>query len=274
MNITVGGLFCYPVKSCRGIALRVAEIGRMGIRYDRQWMVVDDEGRFVAQRADASAGVAVKSMCLIDTAIDGDTLRLSARDMPELALALAGRAGAEAKVSVWGHACVGVDQGTAAAGWMSAYLSRERPGRYRLLRMPDDGVRRPSRGVGALAFADGYSFLITSQASLNDLNQRIPAPLPMLRFRPNIVLGGCEAYAEDRIARLGIGGVEFIGATRCTRCAITTTDPVTGARGKEPLATLATYRREEGSVTFGRNFNHAGQGRIALGDPVEAIAWD
>lgn len=246
----------------------------MGIRYDRQWMVIDERGRFVAQRAEQSLGVAVASMCFIDTAITGNTLSLRAPSMPELHLPLTGRAGAEVTVRVWGQKCLAVDQGTQAADWISAYCARERPGDYRLVRMPDHGVRAPSRGVGALAFADGYPFLIASEASLADLNRRMGAPLPMQRFRPNIVLSNSAAYAEDRIARMRVGMIEFTGMASCVRCAITTTDPATGLRGKEPLATLASYRRAAAGVTFGRNFNHAGAGRIAVGDAVEVLAWD
>lgn len=280
--MTVSSLHVYPVKSCRGIALDPAEVGRMGLRYDRQWMFVDERGMFVAQRADGRRGVGIRTMCLIRTAIADDFLRLTAPGMPALDLPLAGLEGPERAVEIWDTPADGIDQGAAAADWATAFLSRERPGQYRLVRMPDEGVRQPTTGDGALAYADGYPFLVISQASLDDLNARLAAPLPMNRFRPNLVLGGCAPYEEDRLARIRIGDVVFDGMTRCPRCPIPTTDQDTAERGAEPLRTLAGYRRTADGVVFGRNFNHrwspgpgpAGTLRIHAGAPVEVLARD
>lgn len=264
----ITGLHVYPVKSCRGIALEAAEVARMGIRYDRQWMFVDEQGMFVAQRAERGKGVEVRSLCLIRTALTDDLLRLTAPDMPPLDLPLEGRDGPGIDVQVWDAGITGIDQGPDAARWASAFLARERPGRYRLVRMPDDGMRRASTGESTLAFADGYPFLVISEASLADLNSRLQTPLPMNRFRPNVVLGGCQPYDEDRLDRIRIGPVELEGMTLCARCPIPTTEQETGERSKEPLRTLATYRRIDGGVVFGRNFNHSGVGRIAVGQPA------
>ncbi len=272
-HLRVAGLTCYPVKSCRGIPLEQADVGRMGIRYDRQWMVVDERGMFTAQRADSGRGVAARSLVFVEPSIDGDHLVLRAPGMPALALPLAGGEGEPVPVRIWDSATLALDQGPAASAWFSEYLSRERPGRYRLVRMPDDGDRRANRGTGQLAFADGYPFMVVSTASLADLNSRMHAPLPMERFRPSLVIEAAEPYAEDRMARIRIGSVELTGTTRCVRCPIPTFDQRTGERGKEPLRTLATYRRTERGVVFGRNFNHAGTGSLALGDRVEVIAW-
>ncbi len=190
MPISIGALYVYPVKSCRGIPLTEAHVGRMGIRHDRQWMVVDENGMFVAQRSNTT-GVAVTSLCLVTTAIQGNTLRLEAPGMPPLDLLLAGAPGATRSVQVWNSHTIGVDQGDDAAGWVSTFISRERPGHYRVVRMPDHERRMPKRGESALAYGDGYPFLIASSASLADLNARLGTPLPMDRFRPNIVLDGC-----------------------------------------------------------------------------------
>ena len=265
---TVSGLYVYPVKSCRGISLTTADVGRMGIRYDRQWMFVDDRGMFVAQRASSELGVEVRTMCLIETAIANDQLILSAPNMPSLEVPLAGRGGAEIPVRVWDSHVSGTEQGQEAAEWATEYVSRERPGHYRLVRMPDEGVRPPKRGTSMLAYADAYPFLVISEASLEDLNGRLAEPLPMDRFRPNLVLRGCEPYGEDRLDRIRVGQVELVGMTLCERCPLPTTNQQTAERGKEPLRTLATYRRMPGGVMFGRNFNHAGTGVIRLGDPT------
>lgn len=264
----ITGLHVYPVKSCRGIALEAAEVGRMGIRYDRQWMFVDERGMFLAQRAEGTKGVEARSLCLIRTALTDDVLRLTAPDMPPLDLPLEGRDGPGVDVQVWDAGMTGIDQGPEAARWASTFLARERPGHYRLVRMPDDWTRHASTGESTLAYADGYPFLVISEESLAELNSRLQAPLPMNRFRPNIVLGGCEPYDEDHLDRIRIGSVEFEGMTLCARCPIPTTDQETGERSKEPLRTLATYRRTDRGVVFGRNFNHRGAGRIAVGQPA------
>lgn len=273
-DVVVAELTCYPVKSCAGLSLPRAHVGPMGIRYDRQWMVVDEAGRFMAQRTDDERhGAGCRSLAGVATDISDDQLLLNAAGMPPLAVPLAGRDGPRMRVRVWNMHTVGVDQGTAAADWFSEYLSRERPGRYRLVRMPEDEVRPANRGSGRLAFADGYPFMVISTASLADLNRRMAAPLPMGRFRPSLVIRTDEPYAEDRIEHAHIGPVELFGTTRCVRCPIPTFDQQTGARGKEPLRTLATYRRTPRGVVFGRNFNHAGTGEIAVGERVEILAW-
>ncbi len=241
----------------------------MGFEHDRQWMFVDEQGMFVAQRGDGRLGVEVRSLCLVRTAIVDGLLRVTAPGMPALDLPLAGRDGAEHAVQVWQSHTTGVDQGQDAESWATTYLSRERPGRYRLVRMPDEGHRLSKKGPAELAYADGYPFLIISEASLEDLNRRLDEPLPMNRFRPNIVLRGCEPYGEDELDAIRIGSVELTGMPLCPRCPIPTTNQETGERGKEPLRTLATYRRaEDGSVVFGRNFSQASGGEERVGDEV------
>ena len=267
MSISVSRLFVYPVKSCRGLALADAEVTRLGIRYDRQWMVVDERGRFVAQRGNGS-GVGIRTMCLIGTAIQNGTLTLSAPGMPTLSLPLAGQTGPQLPVQVWQSHTFGVDQGDDVARWVTAFLSQERPGTYRVVRMDDAETRRAKNGDSTLAFADGYPFLVLSEASLADLNSRLAVPLPIDRFRPNIVIDGCQAYAEDAWDRLEVNDIVLHGMTTCLRCAITTTDQATGERSPEPLRTLATYRRTEDGVIFARNFNHEGAGVIRVGDAV------
>jgi uncharacterized protein YcbX len=281
MTITVAGLYCYPVKSCRGIPLRTAEVGAKGIRHDRQWMVVNEEGLLVSQIGVQRMAADVKSMCLIETAIDGDRLVLRAPGMPPLALPLEGVEGEAVEAKVWMDSCPSVDQGDEAAGWLTAFLSRERPGEYRLVRMPEGEARRagPILWKSATpevptAFANQYPFLVISQASLDDLNGRLPAPVGVDRFRPNIVISGCEPYAEDHVAGFRVGLIEFRGRSQCVRCAVITADQATGERGKEPLKTLATYRKHDRGVVFGRNFDYMGSGTLTVGDRVEILERD
>ena len=265
-SLQVSGLHVYPVKSCGGIALEESAVGRMGLCYDRQWVFVDEHGMFVAQRESRGLGVPVRTMCLIGTAIADGTLTLSAPGIPSLAVPASGVDGPDVPVRVWDSHTSGVDQGVEAAEWATEVLSRERPGRYRLVRMPDRTHRRSKIGDGEVAYGDAYPFLVISEESLADLNNRMPEPLPMDRFRPNIVIRGGAPYAEDTFDRFRVGAIEFIGTTLCIRCPIPTTDQRTAERGKEPLKTLATYRKQPDGVVFGRNFNHTGTGTIRVGD--------
>mgnify|MGYP001828911861 CR=1 FL=1 len=128
-----------------------------------------------------------------------------------------------------------------------------------------------SRATDQVGFADGFPFLLISQASLDDLNRRLAQPVAMLRFRPNLVVAGCEAFAEDGWRRIRVGELEFRVAKPCSRCIIPTIDPSTGQRGVEPLRTLNSYRRRGNKVYFGQNLVHESAGRLAVGMPVEVL---
>ena len=234
-------------------------------------MFVDERGMFVAQRDGRGLGTAIISVCLVGTAIADGTLTLTAPSMPALRIAI-DQGGVDVPVTIWDDRLSAIDQGDEAEAWATEWLSRERPGRYRLVRMPDDRQRRSKIGEGEVAFNDAYPFLVISEASLADLNRRLAEPLPMNRFRPNVVLSGTAPYEEDGMDRFQIGGIAFHGTTRCLRCPTTATNQDTAERGKEPLRTLATYRRDPDGVVFGRNFNHAGTGRIAVGDAIRSGA--
>lgn len=255
----------YPVKGCGGLSLAESEVTPRGFRYDRRWMFVDERGMFVAQRDGRSLGVSIPAVCLVRTAIDARGLTLAAPSMPSITVPF-DRPGVEVPVTVWDDRFTAIDQGDDAEAWATTLLSRHRPGRYRLVRMSDNVRRSPRIGDGSISFSDAYSFLVIADTSLTDLNTRLDAPLPMNRFRPNIVITGAAPYAEDAMDRFRIGAVEFHGTTLCIRCPTTTTNQDTAERGKEPLRTLATYRRQPDGVFFGRNFNHSGVGVVKVGD--------
>lgn len=279
--VAVAGLYRYTVKGCKGTQLIQANIGTYGFEYDRQFMVVDEEsGMFVAQRQDHGLGIEVKTLCQITAEVEEEFLVLSAPDMPVIRGSLRER-GSRRQVHVWRTVCEGDDMGKGVAFWFSGFLSRERPGRYRLVQRTEDFGRNSKSGVAKLAYADAFPFLVISQASLDDLNRRIQEngggePLPMNRFRPNIVLDGCEAYAEDHMRRIRIGNVVLEGGTLCVRCPVTMTNQDTAERGKEPLRTLATYRRNPNGkgVIFARNFDHRALGTIRVGQEVEVLEVD
>lgn len=246
----ITALHIYPVKSCRGISLAVAELSGRGLAYDREWMMVDAEGQFLTQRA-------LPRMALIETALTSDALLLSLPEQSEaLELPLAERDLPRCRVRVWRDDCDAFDEGSAAAGRLSAFLGIA----VRLVRF-DPAHRRLSshqwtHGVEAEnRFSDGYPLLVISEESLENLNSRLDVALPMNRFRPNIVIRGIGPHGEDEANLLRGDGFEIRLVKPCDRCSITTIEQTTAAVGKEPLRTLATYRRDAvlNGVTFGMN---------------------
>jgi uncharacterized protein YcbX len=261
-NVALSGLYVYPIKSCAGISLQRSELTATGLLHDRRWMLVDETGGFMSQRAHPR-------MALISTSISEEHLTVGAPGMPDLRVPLRQEDGNPIDVEVWGDANKGALVGEEADLWFGEFLRFP----CRLVRKPEDDPRPVdsiyARSGDQTSFADGFAFLLVSEASLDDLNGRLEDPLPMNRFRPNFVVEGCGPYAEDGWDRFRVGNVPFRVAEACPRCAITTTDQETGERGKEPLRTLATYRKFEGGVFFGRNLIHDALGTVRVGDPIE-----
>lgn len=255
----------FPVKSLRGHRLETAEINERGIQQDRQWMLVDDQGMFLTQRQEPRM---VQVKCLTESG----SLCLSAPGMQDLQIVAVSAANQLVQVQVWRDECAAQLVDTEADRWLSEFLKRD----CRLVYLPNGSVRRvdqdyaqPADQVG---FADGFPFLLISQASLDDLNQRLPAPLPMERFRPNLVISGCDAYAEDNWQRIRIGELTFRVVKPCSRCVIPTIDLASGRRqGDEPLKTLMQYRKQGNKVMFGQNLLHDGVGSLRQGMPVEVL---
>jgi uncharacterized protein YcbX len=266
-DLRVTAIYQYPVKSCRGIALDSARLTPYGLERDRHWMVVDRKGRFLTQRR-------FPAMALIVAELSGDGLVLNAPGMTELTVPPADP-GPAVGIRIWGFESVAPDAGDEAAAWFSAYLDFE----CRLV-APTERLRRVVEpayepGGGEIMFADGFPFLLISDASLENLNARLSSPVSMSRFRPNIVVGGCDPHAEDRWRRLRIAdALIFRVAKPCSRCTIPNVDPATGARGQEPGATLARYRTgEDGEIYFGQNLVHETRsGTLRVGDPVTVLA--
>lgn len=250
----IASLHVYPVKSCRGIDLQRARVTATGLEWDRRWMIVDANRRFVSQRENPRlAGITVTV---------GSALRLSASGLPELAVDPR-HGGERYDVRIWDDVVPGIDAGDDVADWLLAALGAP----LRLVRIDDAAGRNAEPafagpGPNPVTFADAYPFLLISKASLEDLNHRLPAPLPMNRFRPNIVVEGVPAYAEDAMSVFRFGRVAIRGVKLCTRCSITTTDQETFVRdaAQEPLRTLKTYRYDRAlrGVVFGQNCVIAG----------------
>lgn len=257
MAATLTELHTYPLKSAAGTALHSAELLPTGLRFDREFMLVTPEGRFLSQRDHAQ-------MALMRPSYDGEVLTVEAPGVAPLVHKVVSD-GEVRDVTVHRKECQGIDQGEEAAAWFSSLLDDE----CRLVRFT--GHRPTSRGGGEVMFADGYPLLLTSVESLADLNGRLDVPLPMNRFRPTIVVAGLGAYGEDSVRLLRIGETVVEVVKPCARCLITTTDQATAERGREPLRTLASYRTRDRGILFGQNCVPRKLGTLTVGDPVEVL---
>jgi uncharacterized protein YcbX len=263
-SIIVTELNIYPVKSLRGLALTTMSLGSMGPAWDRRWMLVDGNGRFISQREEIR-------LCLVDVALEQGHLLLSAPQQVPISVPVDG-AGQSCEVEVWDDLVEAVDCGDAAARWCADFLQRD----CRLVYMPDSYHRQVDLAYGragdAVSFADGFPLLLISQASLIDLNQRLSTPVAMARFRPNIVVSGCDAFAEDCWPAVKIGDLDFDLVKPCSRCVIPSINPETAQKNPEVVRQLASYRRKAGNVYFGQNLIHRDQGIISLGDRLTVVS--
>lgn len=263
-GLILSSLFFYPVKSVAGIALNSGPIDARGIRYDRHWMVVDTDGQFITQRE-------YPKMSQIHVGLAPGGLRFRAPGMPDLDIPLINDSADSLETEVWGDQVLAHSAGLPPADWLSQYLGVDCQLAYltdKSDRPVDPDYANPEDQVG---FADGFPFLLISEASLDDLNSRLESPVPMTRFRPNLVVKGCEPYAEDSWKKIRIGEVVFRVSKPCSRCVIPTIDPETAKKGKEPLKTLSEYRRRDNKVYFGQNLLHDGVGEIEVGAAVEVL---
>jgi len=244
-------IFIYPVKSLSGIALPTANITAFGLENDRRWMIVDCEGRFISQRLHPQ-------LSMITTAIVADTIVLTAPDGTYTRLPLSISDGPAVTTRVWRDAVEALVMTQAQNDWISRYLGCD----CRFVYMPEHSIRQVDQQYASSArdqvsFADGFPFLLISQASLDDLNDRLrlkhKEPVPIQRFRPNLLVQGCSPYAEDDWQAFRIGENLFHGVKPCSRCIMTTVDPATGMKGSEPLNTLLEYRKRENQAYFGQN---------------------
>lgn len=265
----LSALYRFPLKSCKAEVLQQASFDELGMTGDRRWMLVDEaSGRFLTQRA-------LPHMSQLSALLNeggGVILRapgFTALDVPvpqNIEQSLRG-------VTVWRDTLRVPDAGDEAARWVSDFIGKP----TRMVHVPADRARMLPGGLGVdekrVGFADGFPLLLIGQASLDDLSAKIGRPQEMLRFRPNLVVEGAEAFAEDGWKRIRIGDIEFRLLKGCTRCILTTIDPATGERNadREPLTTLKTYREREGDVWFGQNMVNDGPGILEVGMPVTVL---
>ncbi len=266
--VVLSGIYTYPIKSCAALSHTSAPLDDRGLPYDRRWMITDPDGMFFTQRE-------LPALALIQPGVEPDSLTLNAPGMQPMRVPLAYAGQTTRQVEVWGDVCDAWDEGDALAEWLSDYLGTK----SRLVRMTDAFVRpvdpRYAPQPARTAFSDGFPLLIVSEASLDDLNRRLvergKQPVPMSRFRPNLVVSDSTAYAEDDWKVVTIGGVTLDVVKPCARCATITVDQATGSvpDSAEPLATLNTYRKMNGKVYFAQNAIHRAPGSVRIGDALQ-----
>jgi len=258
----LAALYIHPVKSLHRVDMTALELDPWGPRGDRRWLVVAPDGRFMTQRQHPA-------MARILTALNGETLHLTGSAGSALRIDPPAPQAPAIKVSVWkDHAIAARDAGDEAAAWLSAILGTA----CRLVHMADPAHARPT-DFGSVSFADGFPLLVTNTASLDDLNARLDQPVPMERFRPNIVIETDQPWAEDEWRSIRIGTVELDLVKPCSRCIVTTIDQESGTIPvpREPLKTMTGFRHRPGGVMFGQNAVIRHAGTIRLGDAVELI---
>lgn len=260
----ISGIWIYPVKSLRGIALDEAYAEPRGLQYDRRWMLVDERGEMITQRQ-------VHDLALLTVELQGACLCLGHQDpgYGKVSMPIAVANGERIPVVVWGDTVMALWPGLEADAWLSDAIGLN----CRLVYMDDEAERYADQryaGAGKMvSFADGYPYLLVNQASLDDLSRRAGQPFEPERFRPNVLVEGAAAFAEDAWRSIRIGDLYFDLVKACARCVVITLDPKTGHKGVEPLRTLSGFRQKEGKVLFGTNMLVQNAGPLRLGMALE-----
>ncbi|MEM6272702.1 MAG: MOSC N-terminal beta barrel domain-containing protein [Bacteroidota bacterium] len=260
-------LFIYPVKGLGGIAVSQFAVTERGPAHDRRWMIVNDKGRFVSQREQAQ-------LALLQCEMQGEEIVVRRKGCPEF-LARLPRVlaeGALIETKIWKNKVKARVADEVSNAAISDFLGKD----SRFVYMPDHSHRivdpKYAPEIELVSFADGFPYLVIGQSSLDDLNVRLrergQVPVPMDRFRPNLVVAGGAPNEEFTWAELRIGAVDFEGRKPCSRCVVTTVDQTTGEKGREPLRTLARYLMRDRKIYFGENLIVTGEGTIRIGDAV------
>ncbi|MBL0357353.1 MAG: MOSC domain-containing protein [Chitinophagaceae bacterium] len=265
--LQVSQLYIYPIKSLAGIAVSAVNITDRGFEYDRRWMLVDANNRFLSQREFAV-------MALLQVQITVEGLSVFHKQTPDNPIIIPFEPATEEKgiVKIWDASCEATFVSRDADEWFSKILNTV----CRLVYMDEDCHvkvdERYSIKKSLTSFSDGYPILMISEASLEDLNSKATEAIPMNRFRPNLVFKGSLAFEEDNMKEFIINGLTFYGVKPSSRCVVTTIDQATAEKRKEPLKTLATYRSKNNKIYFGENIIAAGTGKIHVGDHINMVS--
>lgn len=268
-SLALTGLFIYPIKSLGGYAVPEAEVTARGLRHDRRWLLVDERNRFLTQRQHPD-------LALLAVAPAHNGFLVSHRQRPDLWPLFIPFEATPARtlfVTIWDALTWAWRGAPEADEWLAEALGRP----CRLVYMSDMARREVEPDLNpegqVVSFADGYPFLLIGEAALADLNARLPEPVPMNRFRPNLVFSGGEPYEDDHWAHFQVGDVRLRAVRGCGRCVLTTIDQQTATKSPlgEPLRTLTTYRRVDSKILFGQNVTGPGQGRLRVGDALTVL---
>lgn len=265
--MTLSQIWIYPVKSCYGIPLTDSEVLFRGLAFDRRWMFVSPTGAFLTQRE-------YPELVLIGTKLSSHSLTLFDRRNPSssIDLPLIPSEASTIKVAVWSDTVKAMRYGKDVSKWIEETIGLE----AFLVKMEESTKRQVDTRYGQtgqyVSFADGYPLLVSTESAIELLNQKLADPIDMRRFRPNIVIAGALPHDEDDWTEFSIGSVRFSGVKKCARCPVTTINPDSAEKGKEPLKMLGTYRRSHGKVYFGQNTIPLTEGRIKLGDTVGVMS--
>ncbi|MBX2961789.1 MAG: MOSC domain-containing protein [Cyclobacteriaceae bacterium] len=255
-------IWIYPIKSLGGIRLPLARVMEKGLEYDRRWMLVDEQNRFITQREHPKLALFQLTMSNEQLAIQHQTNGASVQFNTNTFSMH------EETATIWDDNVQAVEVDKQISEWFSDQLTMK----CRLMHFPETNSRPVDKNYAIhneqVSLADGYPFLIVGQASLDDLNGRLQEPITMQRFRPNFVFTGGQSYEEDQWKNFSIGEVQFVGVKNCARCVLTTVNPEKGIKGKEPLQTLATYRQHNNKIYFGQNVLAHSTGVVHEGDTI------
>lgn len=263
--LTLSEINIYPIKSLGGISLQSSEVEECGLKYDRRWVLVDDNNTFFTQRD-------FPEMALIKVAIEQKGLKLQhkTKTVEPLLIPFEFKHSKTEKVVIWNDTVTGEFYNVLIDDWFSDIIGIK----CHLVKMPETTKRVVDVSYAKnkiVSFADGYPFLIIGQSSLDDLNSRLEIPLPMNRFRTNFVFAGGKSFEEDEWRKIKIGEIVFEVVKPCARCVITTTNQETAERLHEPLFTLSKFRKIDNKVIFGMNLVCDSTGIINTGDKIEHI---
>ncbi len=264
-QIKLQDIYIYPIKSCAGIRVSQWPVTQKGLKYDRQWMIIDQNGQFLSQRK-------LPQMALIQPTVLDQQLALSAPKMEQIKFSIKTTDISEViQTHIWQDQCRAKPVSTELDQWLSDFLKIN----SRLVCQDQNNIRqvdqRYAKPEDQVYFSDGFPFLIISENSLADLNSRMPYSISMLRFRPNLVISGSPGFAEDYWRKIEIGEISFRLPKPCSRCPIPNINPKTGKSSKETIKILNQYRRFNNQVYFGQNALHNESGQLSVGDPVKIL---
>ena len=267
-SLKISDLWIYPIKSLAGIQLTTTKVEKRGLQYDRRWVLVDKDGAFVSQRE-------YPEMNFLQPEIHGNEIKVHHKHdkMESISFSIDEPNTSTASVTIWDDACTGKPVDPKVDAWFSKAIGKP----VTLLYMHKDGARQadPRYAINPsdeVSYADGYPVLILSEASLELLNSKTTEHIPMNRFRANIIISGTSAHEEDTLREIEINDVKLFGVKPCARCVMTTIDVATAQKGKEPLKTLATYRKLGHKILFGENFIPVTEGVIKIGESLVVSA--